>query len=53
MSMGIPAPVSPRKRMRAVVRCVRAVRESRGGWEEEEEEAIWGAGLEEGRERWR
>jgi len=51
MSMGIPAPVSPRKRMRAVVRCVRAVRGSRGGWEEEE--AIWEAGLEEGRERWR
>lgn len=37
--------------MRAVVRCVRAVRGSRGGWEEEE--AIWEAGLEEGRERWR
>jgi len=52
MSMGIPAPVSPRKRMRAVVRCVRAVRGSRGGWEEDEE-AIWGARLEEGRERWR
>ncbi len=40
--------------MRAVVRCVRVARGSRGGWEEEEEEeAFWGAGLEEGRERWR
>lgn len=48
--MGIAAPVSPRKRVRAVVRWVRVVRGSRGGVAVE---GFVGLGGEGGRERWR